>query len=677
MKISYNWLKDYCKHDLSVDALAECLTNAGLVVDTAEPVGDDYCLEVEVTSNRPDCLGFIGVAREVATIVRGELAVPSIDYNTSREKVSDITSVTVEDKELCQRYTARIIKNVKIGPSPEWLQKKITSIGLRPVNNIVDITNFVLMESGQPLHAFDYDKLCGSQIVVRRAGKGETIEAIDGSNCSLNEDMLVIADTQRPVAIAGIMGGRSTEVSDTTKNILLESAFFDPRNVRRTSRKLGLMSDSSYRFERRVDPECVDWASRRATEMISEITGGEAAEGKIDRNYLEEKKTIVSLRMSRLNKLLGTNIEEDVAKNILKRLQFKINPAREAETDFSVDVPSFRGDVYREVDLIEEVARIHGYDNIPVNCNMRVKLTHDNKFDIITEKAKNIMSGLGFDEVITDSIVGESHNRHGTIWSENHSLKIMNPIRQDEDLLRKALVHNLLRVKKHNQNYGVDSTNIYELSRIYLPKEYDQLPNEKEILCILSETQEKECFLALKGVIETILNHLNIKDRLDSTHFNFGLFSSDKSTELKLGNSVLGFIGELSGEVINDYGFRSKPCVAELDFDILIDKASLDSSYHKISPFPIVARDLAVVADEKVTWSDIKGCIESLKIDYLGDIEFFDVYRGKQVEKGKKSVAFKLVFRAEDKTLKSEEVDELQEKILTNLNNTLGVKLRA
>ncbi|MCP4264662.1 MAG: phenylalanine--tRNA ligase subunit beta [Candidatus Brocadiaceae bacterium] len=673
MKISYNWLKDYCRHDLSVEALAESLTNAGLVVDTVEAVDDDYCLEVEVTSNRPDCLGFIGVAREVATIIRGELDIPGVDYDTTSENVSDISSVIVEDKELCQRYTARIIKNVKIGPSPEWLQKKITSIGLRPVNNIVDITNYVLMESGQPLHAFDFDKLNGSKIIVRRANKGETMETIDGSKCSLTEDMLVIADSQRPVAIAGIMGGRDTEVSDTTKNILLESAFFDPRNVRRTSRKLSLMSDSSYRFERRVDPECVGWASRRATEMILEIAGGEAAEGVIDQCYLEEKNTIVPLRMSRLNSLLGVNIEEDIAKDILERLQFKINPTTDTGADFSVDVPSFRGDVYREVDLIEEVARIHGYDKIPVESDMRVKLTQDNRFDVITEKVKNIMSGLGFDEVITDSIVGGSHNRHSAIWSEGDGLKIMNPIRQDEDILRKALVHNLLSVKKHNQNYGVDSTNIYELSRIYLPKGDDKLPDEKEIFCILCE----EGFLALKGVIETIISHLNITHRLESVHFDFGLFSSDKSTELKLGDSVMGFIGELSREVINNYDFRSKPCVAELDFNILIDKTNLDSSYRKISSYPIVTRDLAVVADEKVTWADIHGCIESLKIDYLGDVEFFDVYRGKQVEKGKKSIAFKLIFRAEDKTLKSEEVDALQEEILASLNNSLGAKLRA
>ena len=570
MKISCNWLKDYCKHDLSAEKLAEGLTNAGLVVDTINPVEDDFCLEVEVTSNRPDCLGFVGVAREVATIVRGKLDIPDVDYDTTDENINDITSVTIEDNELCRRYTARVIKDVKIGPSPEWLQRKISSIGLRPVNNVVDITNYVLMESGQPLHAFDFDKLSENRIVVRKAKKNETMEAIDGSKCVLSDEMLVIADSQKPVAIAGIMGGKETEVSGTTTNILLESAFFDPRSVRRASRKLSLMSDSSYRFERRVDPECVDWASRRATKMILEIAGGQAVEGVIDQNHLEDNKVSVSLKMSRLNGLLGLQIEKDTAKVILENLQFKINS--ETEDGFSVDVPSFRGDVYREVDLIEEVARIHGYDKIPVKNSIGVKLSQDNRFDKITEKTKNVISGLGFNEVVTDSIVGDSQDIHGTIWSETGSLKILNPIRQDENLLRKALVHNLLRVKKHNQNYGVEKTDIYELSKVYLPKEDDQLPEEKECLCILGE----DGYLALKGVIETILSQLNIADSLECAHFDFGLFSSEKSAELRLGDSVLGFIGELSREVISDYDFRSKPCIAELDFNVLIDKTSLE-----------------------------------------------------------------------------------------------------
>lgn len=670
MKISYNWLKDYGKHSLSAEELSERLTNAGLVVDNITAIDKDFCLDVEVTSNRPDCLGFIGIAREVDAVTHSGLIIPDVDYATVSEDIKDITSVTVKDKELCQRYTARIIRSVNIGPSPEWLQERINTIGLRPVNNIVDITNYVLMESGQPLHAFDFDKLSGNKIIVRRAVNGEVMAAIDGSKCKLTSDMLVIADSKKPVAIAGVMGGKDTEVSDTTKNILLESAFFEPGNVRRTSRKLGISTDSSYRFERRVDPVCVDWASRRAARLIQEIAGGEIVEGVIDQNYLKDKKISVTLRMPRLNSLLGIHIAKDLVKDILERLQFKITT--ETDASLSVDVPSFRGDVYREIDLIEEVIRIHGYDNIPTKGNIVIKSIRKNKFDVIVEKVKTIISGFGFSEVVTDSIVGNSQNQHDSIWSDNSNIKIMNPIRHGEDLLRKTLIHNLLRVKKHNQNYGIEKIQIYELSKVYLPSKNDNMPEEKECLCILGE----DGFLSLKGIVEAILSYLNIAHRLESTPYISDLFSPEKSAELKLGGNILGYIGKLSNDTIKSYDFRSTPCITELNFNLLMDLANLESSFQKIPLFPTMVRDLAIVSDEKIMWGDIKKCIESLSIDYLDNIEFFDVYRGKQVEEGKKSIAFRLIFRADDRTLKSEEVDALQEKILENLKNTLGIKLR-
>jgi phenylalanyl-tRNA synthetase beta chain len=675
MKISYNWLKDYVKHNLSAKELSERLTNAGLVVDTANPVDDDFCLEVEVTSNRPDCLGFIGIAREVAAVAGSKFIMPNVDYATIRENVKDVTSVTVKDKELCPRYTARIIKNVRVRPSPEWLQKKINTIGLRPVNNIVDITNYVLMESGQPLHAFDFDKLNGKKIIVRRAVNGEIMVAIDGSKCKLTSDMLVIADSRKPVAIAGVMGGKDTEVSNITKDILLESAFFEPGNVRRTSRKLGNKTDSSYRFERRVDPECVDWASRRAAKMIQEMVGGEIVEGVIDQNYLKDKKINVTLRIPRLNSLLGIHIKKDLAKDILDRLQFKITA--ETDTSLSVDVPSFRGDVYREIDLIEEVVRIHGYDIIPTKGNIGIKPIQENKFDEIVEKVRNIISGCGFSEVVTDSIVANSQNQHDTIWSDGSNIKIMNPIRQDEDLLRKTLINNLLRVKKHNQNYGIEKTQIYELSKVYLPipkgtTANDKMPEEKECLCILGE----EGFLSLKGVVEAILSRLNIAHKLECTPYRFDLFSPEKSAELKLGGKVLGYIGELSSGAIKYHDFRSTPCITEVNFNLLVDMANLESTYQRIPSFPSIIRDLAVVSDEKTTWSEIRGCVESLKLDYVKNVEFFDEYRSKNIGKGKKSVAFRLIFSADDRTLKSEEVDALQERILENLKNTLDINLR-
>ena len=670
MKASYNWLKDYCKHELPLKALSEGLTNVGFVVDNSNSVDDDFCLEIEVTSNRPDCLGMIGIAREIATFTRGELIIPDVDYGTINEDVNDITGVVIEDRVLCPRYTARIIKDVNIGPSPEWLQRRITAIGLRPVNNIVDITNYVLMESGQPLHAFDLDKLKGKKIIVRRAVNGETMMAIDGTKCALTQNELVIADSERPVAIAGIMGGKDTEVTETTKNILLESAFFEPGNVRRSSRKLSIQSDSSFRFERGVDPECVDWASGRAAKMIREMAGGQIAQGVIDINCLKKEKTNVTLRVSRLNNLLGIDLEKDVMKEILERLRFET--VSEAETSLEVSVPSFRGDVYREIDLIEEVARIHGYDKIPAKSSFGVKLNRENKFDIIVEKVKNIISGLGFNEVITDSIVDNSQEQHAGIWSASSGIRIMNPIRQDEDILRKTMILNLLKVKKHNQNHGIEKTHIYELSKLYLPQKTGGMPDEKECLCILGE----EDFLSLKGVIETILYHLNIKEGLESLPYSFGLFDPGESAKLKLGEEILGYIGKVNDDTIKRYDFRSTPYITELDFKLLVEKANLRNSFQKLPAFPAIIRDLAIVCAKDITWGSIKGCIESLKIEYLDNIKFFDVFSGEQIEEGKKSIAFSLTFRADDRTLKSEEVDVLQKKILEKLENTLGARLR-
>ncbi|MDR4504597.1 MAG: phenylalanine--tRNA ligase subunit beta [Candidatus Scalindua sp.] len=671
MKISYHWLKDYCNHTLSVDELSEGLTNAGLVVDTSAPVGDDFCLDVEVTSNRPDCLGIMGIAREVAVLVRGKLLIPDVGYPAIAENIESETSVENEEKELCSRYTARIIKGVTIGPSPEWLQKRLQVLGLRPVNNVVDITNYVLMESGQPLHAFDLDKLEGKRIVIRQASHGETLEAIDGTKCTFTSDVLIIADSKKPVAIAGIMGGKGTEVTETTKNIFLESAFFEPRNVRRSSRILGIKSDSSFRFERHVDPECVDWASRRAAKMILEIAGGQILEGVIDLNCIRRKKTPVTLRTAKLNRLLGIHLEKSEQREILERLCFTI--ISEKEDSLEVSVPSFRSDVYREIDLIEEIARIHGFEGIPATSSIGVKLNPDNKLDRVVERVKGVLSGMGYDEVVTDSIVDNMQDRHTGLWSDSRSIRIINPIRHDEDLLRKSIIPNLLKVKKHNQNHGTEITRMYELSKIYLRKDNGELPDEKECLCILGE----EGYFPLKGMIETILHRLNINHVLDSLPVQSDLFNPEKSAQLKLGEKIFGYIGELNREIIHHYDFRSTPCITELDFELLVNMATLENSYHKAPSFPTIARDLAVIADEVITWAEIKGCILSLKMDYLEGIEFFDMYRGKQIGPGKKSIAFRLIFRADNRTLRNEEVDVCQEKLLKTLENSLNLRLRS
>ena len=351
MKISYSWLKEYVDFCLSPQELADKLTNVGLVVADIKPVEDDFCLDIEVTSNRSDCLGIIGIAREVAAAVGGSLHSPETPFVTANTEISKFIDITVEEPILCPRYTARVIRQITVGHSPEWIQKRLKCIGLRPVNNIVDITNYVMMETGQPLHAFDLDKLTEQKIIVRKARSGDEIVVINGARRALFHDMLVIADGRRPVAVAGIMGGKETEVSESTKSVLLECAQFEPRQVRRTSRALGIASDSSYRFERGTDPEGLDHALQRAISLIKDYAGGEIASGAIDIRAGRYEAKKITLRVERLCKVLGVEIKRDVAIDILKKLQFTI--LNDIDNFIDVEVPSFRGDAYREIDLIE------------------------------------------------------------------------------------------------------------------------------------------------------------------------------------------------------------------------------------------------------------------------------------------------------------------------------------
>ncbi|HLE87382.1 MAG TPA: phenylalanine--tRNA ligase subunit beta, partial [Candidatus Brocadiaceae bacterium] len=355
MKISYNWLKEYVNFYLSPQELADKLTNAGLVVANIQSVEEDFCLDIEVTSNRPDCLGIIGIAREVVAVVGASVQLPETNYisidprSESRTgiEVPKLISIAVEEPILCPHYTARVVRHITVKPSPEWMQKRLKCIGIRPINNIVDITNYVMMETGQPFHAFDLDKLSDQKIIVRRARSGEEIVAINGARRALFHDMLVIADGKRPVAIAGIMGGKDTEVSESTRHILLECAQFEPRQVRRTSKATGIASDSSYRFERAVDPEGVELASKRAVKLIKDLAEGEVAHGVIDIRSGKYEKKRITLRIERLNKVLGLEIKRTIASDILKRLQFNI--LNEVDTFIDVEVPSYRGDVYREI----------------------------------------------------------------------------------------------------------------------------------------------------------------------------------------------------------------------------------------------------------------------------------------------------------------------------------------
>jgi phenylalanyl-tRNA synthetase beta chain len=665
MKISYNWLKEYVYFYLSPQELADRLTNVGLVVADIKPVEDDFCLDIEVTSNRPDCLGIIGIAREVASAVGGSLNLPETNFITANTEISKFINIAVEEPILCPRYTARVIRHVTVEPSPEWIQKRLKCIGLRPVNNVVDITNYVMMETGQPLHAFDLDKLAEQKIIVRKARSGEEIVTINGARRALFHDMLVIADGRRPVAIAGVMGGKETEVSESTRNILLECAQFEPRQVRRTSRALGIASDSSYRFERGTDPEGVDHASQRAVRLIKDYAGGEIASGVIDVRSGRYEAKKITLRMERLRKVLGVEIKRDIAIDILKKLQFNI--LNDIDNFIDVEVPSFRGDVYREIDLIEEIARIYGYNNIPTKVSISVRGSARNKYEIVEDTIRQFLTGLGFYEVKTFSIVDSAPLQSVNLWSDKGGIDIANPLRQEESRLRTSLLPSLINTKRYNMDHGTKQVKIFEIAKVYLAG--NKLPQEKTCLSILADTD----FLTVKGIVESLLLNLGIPLTCEWKVFREPrLFLDERAASIQMDGMTVGYLGEASKEL----EFKTLACFVELDMDLLIQKSNFTRKYQNLPQYPPVFRDLAIIVNEEVTWASIEKCITSSKVNYLKEIHFFDVYRGQQVPAGKKSVAINFCFQAPDRTLKSEEADNAQQMILDTLHKTLGAELR-
>ncbi|MFN3467038.1 MAG: phenylalanine--tRNA ligase subunit beta, partial [Candidatus Brocadiales bacterium] len=578
----------------------------------------------------------------------------------------------------CPRYTARVIRGVKIGPSPAWLQQRLEAVGLRPINNVVDVTNYVLMEWSQPLHAFDLDKLDGREIIVRRALAGERIETIDGAKLDLNTETLVIADASRPVALAGVMGGKYTEVHEGTSNILLESARFRPTTVRRMTKRFGLKTESSYRFERGVDVEGVEHASRRATALILELAGGEAAKDSVDVRLKVGARCNVPLRLSRLNAILGTDLKEKVVRYILRRLGFEIMGGKRGAR--GVTVPSFRGDVTQEIDLIEEVARVYGYNNIPTNTGLSIHVSPTGKQEQVEERVRALLVGWGFFEAITSSIIEADNATKTGLFTAGEPLRIRNPIRAGEDRLRQTLMGNLLRAKKHNQDHGVPKVKLYELSKVYLPTKGEKLPMEKTCLGLLYEEErtDKDPFTALKGILEGLLSALGIRGgiRWEGLLSANPFLKGEKSCRTTLEGKPLAIFGEAAEEIVKTYDLRSTPCLAEIDFDLLVEKTDLTSTFKHLPLYPPIDRDIAIVVDEAVTWAQIESCVREARVEFLEKIEFFDLYRGKQVPPGKKSIAFRIHFRSPDRTLRAEEADRAREAIISELTERLGACVR-
>jgi phenylalanyl-tRNA synthetase beta chain len=666
MKVLLSWLKDYIEIDHSAQEVAEILSNLGLSYEGIEQAGDDAVIDVEITSNRGDCLGLIGIARELAAATGKDLKLPKVDLTESGKLASDLAKVEIREAALCPRYTARIIEDVKVGPTPDWMRRRLEAIGMRSVNNVVDATNYAMMETGQPPHAFDYAKLIGGKIIVRKAAAGEQIISIDGSKCGLTGDMLVIADAKYAVAVAGVMGGLDTEVSDSTKTILLEDAFFSPVSVRTTSCNLALPSEAAFRFSRIVDIENIDWASRRTAQLIIEVAGGKSARGVVDVYPGRQKPKQVTLRPSRLKKLLGIEVPADEVMKILARLGFQ--PKRNGEK-ITCSVPSWRSDVYREADLIEEVARVYGYDKIPAENKITIEVAPVDNRQRAIDAIGTYLTGCGFYETVTISFIDAGI---AELFAQSSKyLAVKDVTRTGTNLLRQSVLPSLFGVIKSNYNVGNAPCRVFEIADTYIPTEAGKLPAEKTRLAIACDSDLRDIRGVIEGLLKNIAGETIVKfEPIDIKWAQAGL-------KITTSNTTIGIIGMASQQVLDKFDFKNTTiCGAELELEQLIKLKAVSTKVRPLPQFPAIRRDLSLVVQEEVPWKDIESAVQRKAPDELEELQFVDIFRGKGIPEGKKSVTLSLLFRDADGTLTHEQVDGFQAEILKSLTESIGAVLR-
>ncbi len=676
MKLSIQWLKDYIDFDLSTEELAHRLTMAGLEVEKISSVGNDIVFELEITPNRSDCLNIIGLAREVSAILEKDCHIPMIKELSVSTGRCDIK---IEDKAGCQRYIGTLIKGVNIASAPTYITDRLVSLGNRAINNVVDITNFVLFETGQPLHAFDYDKLIGGKIIVRRARKGEKIITLDGEERELDEDILVIADAERPVAIAGIMGGKDTEVGPDTQNILLESAYFDPILIRRTSRKLGLSTDSSYRFERGIDYFGVKQYTARAVTLILKHAGGRIianTEISSSKRRYSGKKIKISNQI--INDRLGVKITLPKIKKIFKRLGFFIS---EASSDaIYVIPPSFRSDIKETIDLVEEVARIIGYDNLPIDLPL---IKGENivgfKARIPREELKQSLFANGVSEVITYAMISNDQLKKSMI-KVPRLVYIKNPLTTEHEIMRPSMLPSLLSITRLNINRGERNLRFFEIGKVYLPE------GEKETLSILisglrsndwrDSVKPEINFYDLKGIIEAAVARLHI-DTLEFKQADIPCMEYGIAAEIFFSGKKIGYIGKLNRNVLENWSIRAKNIFyTEINIEALYQKWQPHRKFVPPITFPAIVRDISIAVKADVCFRDVKEIALSLAKGMLASVRFNEEYLGEKIPKGYRGISFSLIYQSPERTLTEEEVDVVNENIRKTLEKQLGAIIR-
>ena len=661
-----------------------------MVLSPETPVGsslsralglDDVLLDFEVTPNRPDCMSVVGVAREVSALTGHPVRFPPLSLSGGDRTIGDFASVDIEDEEGCPRYAARVVTGVRVGPSPGWLRRRLESIGLRPINNVVDLTNFVLMELGHPLHAFDLNRLTDRRIVVRRARSGERIRTLDGTDRDLTPDILVIADAERPVAVAGVMGGADSEVTESTTDILLESAFFDPKRVRRGRRLLNLSSEASLRFERGADFDAPVRALDRVAGMIQELAGGVCAAGHIDVYPRPLSPSTVELRTRRANEVLGTDLSSKTIRRILSQLGCQVTGV---DGKLGVTVPSYRPDLIREADLVEEVARIYGYDRIKSRGVRAWKISiRRSREERLRERILSLLTGLGLTEVVTNTLIDDRWI--SASGGATTPVELSNPVSPQASVLRPALLPSLLNVARWNLNRKVERIRIFELGKIFLNRQSGNGPEERvEVAGLLigprestfwEEAKSAVDYFDLKGILEQVFEQLTTRvpttPRAESPTYEPG-----PSAEVRFGGEVVGSIGQVRRSIAQEFDIEIPVFAFSLDFEKLLSGIDERRAFTPPPRFPGVERDFAFVVKEEVEAGGLLSVIQETAGTMVESIEVFDLYRGENIPENHKSVALALKFRAPDRTLSEAEVDGLCERILDRLKETSGAELR-
>lgn len=668
------WLREYTDFDINPAELADVLTMSGLEVEEISEESGQVVFSTYVTPNRPDLLSMTGVARDISALLDTDFRYPTSCVEENGPDVNTLAKVCIDTPENCPRYSARVIQNVKITSSPKWMQDRLTAAGMRLINNVVDATNYVLLEMGQPLHAFDYNLIADHTIIVRQAEQGEKITTIDGEERELNPNMMVIADTKRAVALAGIMGGYDSEVSSRTKNVLIESAHFNRLSIRKTARTLQIGTEASFRYERNVDPALTVIALDRVTQLIIETGGGTAAKGIIDEYPVKCEPIRLAIRPERSNIMLGFDLSSDQIAHYLEKLGMEIDRSN----GITATIPTFRPDIQHEEDLIEEVGRIYGYEKIPSTLPVGETMQgRDNEQNKLKSRISDILVSAGMQEVVTGSMVAPIEN--------SIQVEIRNPLSDDLSRLRNNLLLDLINIIAYNSSRGAKDMAVFQIGHIFMPKT-DSFEEKLSIAGAITgsawgsawnvdRSQLTADFYMCKGIVENLLERLGIINARYTAAVR-DQFHPGRTALVEVDGVQLGIIGEISSETSRQYNLPEHVYAFELDFNTLMELSGKSATYTPLSRYPAVTRDIAVVAPVETSCEQITNLLMSGDDDLLESLSLFDIYTGKPLLDGQKSMAFKATFRSRERTLRDEDVETRLANMKDKLANALGATFR-